>query len=160
MNSLQKYCSPKCTVDHKTGRVDMDNLLTYDLRELKQIARGVFQQWVKKRDDGKPCVSCDKVFSKGDVIHASHFYPANQYPGLLFVPENCHASCDFCNTALGGNTDEYRKRLEKRIGSAALFDLQISANAFIMKTYKHSVPELIEIIELYNSLLKTTNNNG
>lgn len=146
--SMQKYHSPQCEMSHKTGRAVTD-LSTLSLSVLMSMAKGTFQAWIKKRDEGKPCVSCDKVFKKGDVIHASHFFKVEVFAWLMFDEDNAHRSCDHCNVGLDGNIPEYAKRIAGRIGRIAFSEL--SRKAMRKVYYKPSKHELIEIIEKYKA---------
>jgi len=83
-------------------------------------AQSVFNAWVRLRDDGEPCISCDKPDNGQHQRHASHYRSRGACPELAFEPLNVHASCAQCNAIKSGNIVEYRIRLERKIGPEAL----------------------------------------
>lgn len=111
--------------------------------KLLKKAQETFNRFVRKRDAGKPCVSCGSM----NTAHASHFYAAGSYTGLRFSESNVHLSCVSCNTFKGGNIHEYRKRLEQRIGKQNLEKLDLSAS--LNRYKKFSRFELEAIILMY-----------
>ena len=116
------------------------------LNALLNAARVVFQKWIVKRDAGKPCISCDSKLYKP---HATHFFKAELFPGLIFSEYNTHSGCAICNIYLDGNTDEYRKKLPNRIGEMNYICLvQSSDNA---RNRKYTREELNQIITKYKT---------
>ena len=109
-----------------------------------------FNRYIRLRDYGKPCISCDST----RVAHASHFYPVGQYPSLRFNEMNAHGSCVYCNTYLYGNLHEYRKKIPYRIGHDALDILDDLADISKQKSFKWQRHEVIETIEKYRNLCK------
>ena len=86
-------------------------------------AQQAFNAWVRARDAGRPCISCDGIpndagLITGSRIDAGHYRSTGACPELRFEPLNCHAQCVKCNRNLSGNAVEYRIRLVKRIGAA------------------------------------------
>lgn len=128
--------------------MDSDKLESLDLSVLIQVAKGAFQNGIKKRDEGKPCISCLKVFKKGDIIHAGHCFKAETHSWLLFDEDNCHSQCDTCNIGMDGNFENYIKNLPGRIGVERTEHLRFFAAAKIYT--KHDRSELIEIIKKYS----------
>jgi len=71
--------------------------------------------YVRVRDRGRPCISCDKPdIGKRD---ASHYRSVGACKQLRFNTFNIFASCHSCNTQLSGNLLEYRIRLVPRLGA-------------------------------------------
>lgn len=90
--------------------------------EYMREAQSAFNAWVRARDAGKPCISCDGMpndhgLITGSRIDAGHYRSTGACPELRFEPLNCHAQCVKCNRNLSGNAVEYRIRLVKRIGA-------------------------------------------
>lgn len=85
-------------------------------------AQSAFNRYIRIRDDGKPCISCDaqligKInFLTGSAIDASHYRSRGAAAHLKFNAFNVHSACTRCNRQLSGNAVEYRNRLIKRIG--------------------------------------------
>lgn len=77
-------------------------------------AQAAFNRWVRLRDAGKPCISCQRHHA--GQIHAGHFLSRGARPELAYEPLNCHAQCAPCNTHLSGNIALYRKNLVRLIG--------------------------------------------
>jgi len=86
----------------------------------------VFNKYIRLRDKGKPCISCDKPL-KGK-FDAGHFYSVGSYPNLRFNEINVHGQCVYCNQYKGGNIHEYRKRLKVRIGIPMMQQLDRMVN--------------------------------
>ena len=71
--------------------------------------------YVRKRDYGKPCASCDCAWN--DKFQAGHFFKAELYETLRYNLDNIHGQCYRCNIHVeDGNHQEYSLRLPQRIG--------------------------------------------
>lgn len=81
-----------------------------------KLTQSAFNAWVRFRDGGKPCVSCDKPDSGTHQRHASHFRSVGACAELRFNSLNVHTSCSVCNNHLSGNIAGYRPRLIDKIG--------------------------------------------
>ena len=79
-------------------------------------AQAAFNKYIRARDIGKPCVSCDKPDSGSHQRHASHYRSVGACSSLRFNTKNVYASCSTCNNHLSGNLIEYRIRLNNRYG--------------------------------------------
>lgn len=125
----------------------------YSIPQLKAKAVKYFNEFIRKRDSGKRCVSCQSP----QFQHASHFYSAGKYELLRFNEDNVHGGCLKCNYFMSGNLLEYRKELEKRIGKERLEKLDILADQSkrirvlkrdrffyedVIKTYKKKIKQL------------------
>ena len=118
---------------------------------LKAKAQSYFNAFIRERDNGKGCISCDSFHTP----HATHFYSVRMYDGLRFNEDNVHGGCVSCNTFLHGNLFEYGKRLPDRIGRERFERLQDCAAEYKRHGHKWERRELIEIIEKYKNKLKT-----
>ena len=96
------------------------------LQDLIRIAERHVNMFIRIRDEGKPCVSCGKF----KVLQAGHFYSAGHYSSLRFNADNIHGQCIRCNMHLSGNLNEYRKRIESRIGKEGLERLDMLADHY------------------------------
>jgi len=123
-NSLHVACSPRCAIDlaqTKTLKKRRGETLAMkrDLNnndrqyQLKQ-AQSAFNRYIRLRDEGLPCISCQRMHS--GQIHAGHYRSVGAHPELRFNADNCHAQCMPCNTHLSGNIVNYRINLIDRIG--------------------------------------------
>lgn len=79
-------------------------------------AQQAVNSYVRLRDAGKPCVSCDKPDDGSHQRHASHYRSTKACSILRFNLKNIYASCAQCNTMESGNLLEYRIRLRARYG--------------------------------------------
>jgi hypothetical protein len=145
-NSLQKTCDIPCAIVYAAEL----NVKTAEKRRKKERqetrkakerlktrgdwareAQAAVNSYIRARDKGKPCVSCDKPDNGQHQRHASHFRSVGACSILRFNTFNIHASCATCNSTLSGNLLEYRIRLSKRLS-----------------------PERVEWLECQNGLVK------
>lgn len=84
-----------------------------------QEAQQIFNQWIRLRDQGQPCISCGTT---ADVqMCAGHYRTVGANPELRFEPLNVHLQCNRnCNMGLSGNILGYRPRLIEKIGIEAV----------------------------------------
>lgn len=112
-------------------------------------AQAVFNKYIRERDKGLNCISCNKPPLKKNC---GHYYSQGGHSNVRFDEDNCHLQCEHCNTYLSGNLLNYQIGIEKRIGAEKLIELQ--GRAHLEK--KWSVDELKELIkkykEMYNQL--------
>ena len=118
-------------------------------KDVLKAAQIVFNTYIRLRDKGKPCISCDKPYREKD-INASHFYSVGAYPNLRFNEDNVHNSCIRCNKDLHGNINEYTLRLPNRIGIERYNKLVEDRN----KPLKLSFDEVKELIAIYKQKIK------
>jgi hypothetical protein len=110
-------------------------------------AQTIFNQYIRLRDQGLNCISCDKPPLKKNC---GHYYSQGGHSNVRFDEDNCHLQCEHCNTYLSGNLLNYQIGIEKRIGAEKLIELQ--GKAHIEKRW--SVDELKNIIKKYKDLVK------
>lgn len=149
----QKSFLPKVSLKLKSFDKAKTKQMKESIKTLSQYeaeAKKVFQKWVRLRDKNLNCVSCKATKAKS--WHASHFYSANLYSGLIFDERNVHKSCDYCNVFLHGNLLEYRKGLIERYGLKYVEELE--AESINKRVYKYTKYELIEIKNVYNEKIK------
>jgi hypothetical protein len=132
---------------NKEKKVKKQELQT--IQELIKVAQVVFNKWIRKRDAGLNCISCQKPAKKEN---AGHYYNANNHWNVRFNEENCHLQCEFCNTHLHANLINYQIEIQKKIGADRLILLHEEAH----KTKKFTREELHEIIKKYKLKLKET----
>lgn len=116
--------------------------------QLLPIAQKWCNLYIRKRDEGKPCISC----GSWNTSDASHFYSRGNYPGLRFEPDNIHLSCKKCNLWLSGNLLEYRKFLIRKIGIERVEHLEL-ISSFARKAHWTRI-ELIVKIEEFKQKIK------
>jgi len=120
-SSLAKTCSVECSIIHVRGekvkkqrrqdKLKKELLKTRGdwLRELQTI----FNQFIRLRDEGGVCISCQKLPKKKN---AGHYRSVGACPELRLNELNVHLQCEACNTSLSGNLINYRINLIAKIG--------------------------------------------
>jgi hypothetical protein len=127
-------------------KMQADIETTQDVLKAAQI---VFNKYIRLRDKGKNCISCDKPAKKENC---GHYYSQGGHSNVRFDQDNCHLQCEHCNTYLSGNLLNYQIGIEKRIGAQRLIELQGRAHLekrwskeelkILIKTYKEKIKEL------------------
>ena len=110
-------------------------------------AQVVFNRFIRERDQGQLCISCNTMPKKKN---AGHYYSQGGHSNVRFDEDNVHLQCEACNTYLSGNLLNYQIGIEKRIGAEKLIELQ--GKAHIEKRW--SVDELKNIIKKYKELVR------
>lgn len=152
----QKYClEPECVrvwVESEKAKqwkktkqkMQQDLETIQDYIKMTQI---IFNKYIRLRDKGQPCISCQKKPLKEN---AGHFFNANNHYNVRFDERNVHLQCEYCNTYLSANLIEYQKHLINKIGIESYNELEADA----MKTRKFTKEELKEIIAIYKKKCK------
>jgi len=120
------------------------------LPKLKAELQLLFNNYIRLRDKGKPCISC----LQGKPLQAGHYFPVQGYDGLRFDEDNVHGECATCNCFDSSHLIWYGKHLEDRIGEQRLLGLNLRAGQYKMNGYKWSRSELIEMIAEYKRKIK------
>jgi hypothetical protein len=153
---LQKYCfNPECvkvwvdtekTKQWKAKKTQLKKELM-SLQDYLKIAQQVFNKYIRERDKGMNCISCDKPAKKENC---GHYFSQGGHANVRFDEDNCFLQCEYCNTYLSGNLLNYQIGIEKRIGGERL--LALHERAHVVK--KWTIDECKAIIETYKSKLK------
>lgn len=131
----------------KETKVAKEKMLTH--KDYLKLFQKVFNTFIRTRDKGLACVSCDKP--QPYDIAAGHFYAAGNYSFLRFNELNVHSQCNaHCNMFLSGNVHEYRKRITERITEEQLQWLDDNCH----KELKLSIPEIKDKIVDYKAKIK------
>jgi len=167
-SSLERYCwNPDCKTieamqklgkfkDQKAKEVQKLDREYIQKTKLKlkthsdwiQELQKVVNTFIRKRDEGKQCISCKHPLR--GKYDAGHFYSAGAYPNLRFNEDNIHGQCVRCNRDLHGNLNEYRPRLLERIGQERMQALEEKRN----EIFKPSIPEIIFQIAEYKAKVR------
>lgn len=158
---LQKNCfDPDCVTEwiqetkqknwkKKKAKLKLD-LMT--IQDYIKLAQQVFNKFIRLRDAGNFCISCQKKPLKEN---AGHYFNANNHWNVRFNENNVHLQCEHCNTYLHGNLIEYRPNLINKIGNSDFMILEAEAK----KTRKFCVEDLKEIISIYKDKIKIYEKN-
>ena len=133
--------------EKKKDKETKESLMTKS--DYLNLAQKVFNTYIRHRDKGKPCISCDKFLKENDV-NASHYFSVGSSPNLRFNEDNVHSSCIKCNKELHGNIAEYAIRLPLRIGKERFEQLQQDRN----KPALYTIDDIKELIKKYRILTK------
>jgi len=160
-STAQMVCSFQCAISYKDKlkkkkEAEKSREVRKSVRELKnklkttsdylKETQTVFNKWIRLRDEGLNCISCNKPPKKKN---AGHYRSVGSSPELRFEPLNVHLQCEYCNTYQHGNLIEYRKSLIKRIG---VKEVEWLEGHHEPKHY--SKPELIIMKEEYKELIR------
>lgn len=123
-STMSKACSPMCAIslvkldaEKRQRRKDkMRKDLLKSRGDWIREAQTAFNRFIRLRDSGNPCISCDKPDDGSHQRHASHYRSCGANPELRFNELNVWASCAQCNSMKSGNLLEYRIRLINKIG--------------------------------------------
>lgn len=113
-------------------------------------AQSIFNKYIRLRDDGLWCISCNKPIRKGNV-DAGHMWSAGGHSNLRFNEFNVNAQCSRpCNKDKSGDINNYRLGFIKRYGADKLDELDSIAHI----ERKFTKDELKEIIKKYKDLIR------
>lgn len=132
--STQIVCGIKCSLiwgrqqvekaARKKQRCDTERIKP--LSKVMADTQVAFNAFIRLRDEGQPCISCDIVNlpqRAGGSWDCGHYLTRGAHPELRFEELNAHRQCKSCNAGSGrfGMKDrtvrqEYRERLIVRIG--------------------------------------------
>lgn len=122
--SITHYCcSPECAI--KFCNQEKEKRIKTEIKKRREAiksrsqwlkeAQVTFNAYIRARDYGKPCISCQK--NSGAKMNAGHYRSVGAAPELRFEELNVHLQCEHCNTHLSSNAIEYRINLVKLIGA-------------------------------------------
>jgi hypothetical protein len=117
------------------------------LGELHKEAQPEFNKYIRLRDKGKPCISCQRHHT--GQIHAGHYRSVGAAAELRYNENNVHAQCAPCNNHLSGNAIDYRINLINKIGIKAVEELEGPQEP---KRYRRD--DIIAIKSKYKALAK------
>ena len=152
-NSLQIVCGVDCAIKYnkKKAKADKEKIdrLYQEKKERLSLATVLgytktrVHQYIRKRDEGKPCISCGASYKED--FDAGHFYPAGKFTALKFDLNNIHGQCIQCNRYKEGNFEMYSLSLPNRIGIQAYQNLVKRAETSIKHVKKWTRTELKQI---------------
>jgi len=122
---------------------------TKTLGKLKKEAEEVCNAYIRKRDEGKPCISCGQY----KTLQAGHFFAVGGYDGIRYMEDNIHGECAHCNCWDESHLIGYRDNLLNRIGQERLDILYTAASNYKKIGYRFSRTELMEIKKKYQDKL-------
>ena len=165
MNSTNSVCGWKCALlqvnrinERKatiaSKKVDSAKKRDLALRRLAlrpknwyvKQAQQAFNAFVRERDIGQVCISCQKPPKK---INCGHYKTTAARSDIRFHPFNGNIQCEHCNTWKSGAIDLYRPNLVKKIGLSNVEWLETQ-----QPMQNLTIDDLIEIKQYYREQLK------
>jgi len=119
-----------------------------DLKTRKAGAKRACHAYIRLRDKGLPCICCNRPIV-GDV-HAGHYLESGNNPHTRYDENNIHAQSNYCNTYQGGDSDDYRGNLIKKIGLDEVLTLESMKGG----TVKRTCDDLAALENYFNSKIK------
>jgi hypothetical protein len=128
-STLAVACSPGCAIQYielkkikAAKKADQDFKRETKRRKVAAKTRSEwysdvqieFNKYIRFRDHGKPCISCQR--SNDSKKNAGHYLSVGAHAELRFNEINCHLQCEHCNSYKSGNQAEYRINLIDKIG--------------------------------------------
>ncbi len=163
--TTQKVCSPYCAMKDATAKREkkehreQEKQAKMDRKELRarkealrpksyyiKQAQASFNAFIRKRDEGDDCISCQKPPKK---INCGHYKTTASQPSLRFHPFNGNIQCEHCNTWKSGAIDLYRPNLIKKIGEENVLWLETEQTRQDL-----TIDEIKEIGAYYKERLK------
>ena len=153
LRKLQKDKEKKVKELKRQNREKKESLRTrkYYVRKLQELVN----KWVRLRDEGKDCISCDVILNSSiKKFDAGHYFSAGHYPELRFNLDNIFGQCVECNRHKRGNLIEYRPKLIERIGEERFQQLADQRNIKSDLTKE----DLKDLILLFRNKIKKKEN--
>lgn len=127
--------------------------------QLKKIAEKHFNTFIRYRDTdangfGRCISSGQPLRVPSHNAQAGHFYSGGKYPSLKFNEFNVNLQGKSDNYFNGGNENEYRRNLIKKIGLEEVEKLDLISAQCKKTNHKWDRFYLIEVIETYKEKSK------
>ena len=155
-NSTQKVCSYICALKYNEKKTEerfnkaKESVKTdKKFMAIRDLAKKVFQKYIRIRDKDLPCISCETTYS--EEWHGGHLFKAELYSGVLLNELNVNKQCKKCNYFSDGNEVNYVKGFIKKYGYDKFVEL--SELATKTKNKKWTREELEEKINYYKQLI-------
>ena len=120
------------------------------LAKLKADCQLVFNQYIRLRDKGKPCISCGQF----KTLQAGHYFPIQGFDGLRYDEDNVSGECEYDNCFNEAHLISYGINLKNRIGEERYNALLIRADDYKKVGYRWSRSEIIELTDYYKQKIK------
>jgi hypothetical protein len=119
-----------------------------DLKTRKKAAKLACHKYIKLRDKGLPCICCNRALD--GKIDAGHYLESGNNPKIRYDEDNIHSQSVYCNQYQGGNSDDYRGNLIKKIGLKRVERLESMKGGSVKRTPQ----DYKEIEDYYKSKIK------
>ena len=119
---------------------------------LKDKVQRIFNEYIRLRDQHFPCISCG---STTKIKQAGHYFNVKSNTSLRFDEDNVNGECQGCNAFNESHLIFYGDNLKLKIGGQRLTNLKQRAKTFKECPHIWTIPELEQLIELYNEKIKS-----
>jgi len=138
-SQMQSVCSPMCALKKVTAdkarqeakkaiaerKLTREKLLNLKpLKFWKKKAKTALHAYIRARDEGKECASCETILRKlgrvGGDYDAGHFRSVGSAKHMEMVELNIWGQCKSCNDFGNGMFQAYEEKLVTRIGREAV----------------------------------------
>ena len=168
VNNISSVCGLDCKVEWATAKgkkaykekTKKDDALrkrvfyANDLKTRKAAAKKACHNYIRARDYGKSCICCGRRLGK--KFDAGHYLESGNNPKIRFDEDNIHSQSVYCNQYQGGNSDDYRGNLIKKIGLERVERLESMKGG----TVKRTCEDYKEIEKYYKDKLKELDSNA
>ena len=117
---------------------------------LIQETQVIFNEYIRLRDKGKGCISCDSP----TFTDCGHLFKKSTRPAMRFNPMAAAGQCRECNSLPDGNYDAFCEGIFNRYGKDYLEQVIQESNASRQTDHKWSKSELVELKKYYQSEIK------
>ena len=118
--------------------------------KLIQELQTVFNLYIRTRDAGLPCISCDNPYPSD----CGHLFKKSIRPAMRFNPMAAHGQCRSCNGHPDGNYENFCLGISKRYGKEYLETVIQEANNSRKVSEKWSRSDLDAQIIFYKGEIK------
>ena len=136
----------------KTNAKQKRDFYANDLSTRKAAAKKFCHRYINLRDKGLACICCGRPLNRR--THAGHFLEAGNNPRIRYDEDNINSQLDYCNLYQGGDSDDYRGNLIKKIGLDKVERLEGLKGG----TVKRTCEDYREIEQYYKDKIKLINN--
>lgn len=120
------------------------------IAKLIQECQECFNAYIRKRDEGKGCISCGANY----FSDCGHLFKKSTRPAMRFNPMAAHGQCRQCNSLPDGNYDAMCKGIARRYGKDYLVSVIQESNESRKTDHKWSRSELEELIKYFKEGIK------
>ena len=145
---LIKVNKPK----HDLEKAKVNKQQGISLESLKKSTTNSVHRYIRKRDEGKPCISCGTPWKSN--FQAGHCFKAELFSSLKYHDHNINGQCEQCNLRREGNESGYLLRLPNMITLTCFNELKTLAVEDKKKIHKWDRETLKRIRTNANLLYK------
>lgn len=153
--AMLKASKPRLEEEKNKAEMQKAEKFKKDRQKLNYLlvnVRTACHEFIRKRDEFKPCISCGVAYN--DTFQAGHFFKAELFSNLKFNEKNIHGQCKQCNMFKEGNESGYRVGLIQRYGKEFLSELNQLAGDSKKNDYHWDREELEKIRVYYKNEIK------